>query len=398
MKTTKLLKSILIPTLGISAIGTIAAVSTSCGQANPDPDIVHVTSVELDKTSATLTIGDTETLTATVLPENATDKSVTWSTSDWNVAIVNQNGTVAAVGPGNATITVKTNDGKKIATCEVKVNKLDECIGVIANKNSTLTLKNNHGNLDLQYSIDNGASWSQYTSYLSINQGQTLYLKGNNPNGWSHSDSNYSCLSITGDVSIFGNVMGLLDNGAMPGEQGNITDIPCDYCFYDLFWNSTGITSVSGNFLPATTLTDYCYRNMFYQCSSLTTAPKLPATTLADSCYEFMFLNCTSLKSASKLPATSLTQRCYNAMFYKCSSLTTAPELPATTLAGSCYVYMFYGCRSLSSIKIGYEGNYDVNYFNSWTTGVADSGTFYYNGSQTAQDFKLPEGWKSQPF
>jgi hypothetical protein len=59
---------------------------------------------------------------------------------------------------------------------------------------------------------------------------------------------------------------------------------------------------------------------------------------------------------------------------------------------------MFYGCRSLSSIKIGYEGNYDVNYFNSWTTGVADSGTFYYNGSQTAQDFKLPEGWKSQPF
>ena len=77
MKTTKLLKSILIPTLGISAIGTIAAVSTSCGQANPDPDIVHVTSVELDKTSATLTIGDTETLTATVLPENATDKSVT---------------------------------------------------------------------------------------------------------------------------------------------------------------------------------------------------------------------------------------------------------------------------------------------------------------------------------
>ena len=510
MKTTKLLKSILIPTLGISAIGTIAAVSTSCGQANPDPDIIHVTSVELDKTSATLTIGDTETLTATVLPENATDKSVTWSTSDWNVAtvnqngivtavgpgnaaitvktndgdktaacvvevsertihvssvsldktsitlaagdtetltatvlpenatdksvtwstsdwnvaIVNQNGTVAAVGPGNATITVKTNDGKKIATCEVKVNKLDECIGVIANKNSTLTLKNNHGNLDLQYSIDNGASWSQYTSYLSINQGQTLYLKGNNPNGWSHSDSNYSCLSITGDVSIFGNVMGLLDNGAMPGEQGNITDIPCDYCFYDLFWNSTGITSVSGNFLPATTLTDYCYRNMFYQCSSLTTAPKLPATTLADSCYaymfqgctslttapklpattladscyEFMFLNCTSLKSASKLPATSLTQRCYNAMFYKCSSLTTAPELPATTLAGSCYVYMFYGCRSLSSIKIGYEGNYDVNYFNSWTTGVADSGTFYYNGSQTAQDFKLPEGWKSQPF
>ena len=156
------------------------------------------------------------------------------------------------------------------------------------------------------------------------------------------------------------------------GEQGDITDIPCDYCFYDLFRNSTGITSVSGDFLPA--------------------------TTLADRCYESMFLNCTSLKSAPELLATSLTQHCYDGMFYKCLSLTTAPELPATTLAGSCYAYMFYGCRSLSSIKIGYEGNYDVNYFNSWVSGVASSGTFYYNGSQTPQDFKLPEGWKSQPF
>ena len=76
MKTTKLLKSILIPALSISAIGTIAAVSTSCGCGSKNPHIVHVTSVELNKPSATLTIGDTETLKETVLPENATDKSV----------------------------------------------------------------------------------------------------------------------------------------------------------------------------------------------------------------------------------------------------------------------------------------------------------------------------------
>ena len=60
----KLLKSILIPTLGISAISTIPVVSTSC-------DEVHdVTSVSLNKTSITLAVGDTKTLTATVLPEN----------------------------------------------------------------------------------------------------------------------------------------------------------------------------------------------------------------------------------------------------------------------------------------------------------------------------------------
>jgi uncharacterized protein YjdB len=67
----KLLKLILIPTLGISTIGTIAAVSTSCGNT------IHVTSVSLNKSSTTLAVGGTETLTATVLPENATDKSVT---------------------------------------------------------------------------------------------------------------------------------------------------------------------------------------------------------------------------------------------------------------------------------------------------------------------------------
>jgi uncharacterized protein YjdB len=69
----KLLKLILIPTLGISTIGTIAAVSTSCGCGNA----IHVTEVRLNKSSTTLDVGGTETLIATVLPEDATNKDVT---------------------------------------------------------------------------------------------------------------------------------------------------------------------------------------------------------------------------------------------------------------------------------------------------------------------------------
>jgi hypothetical protein len=83
-------------------------------------------------------------------------------------------------------------------------------------------------------------------------------LKANNPTGWSHS-SGGSVLRIVGNVSISGNVMGLLDNGAKPGESGDITNIPCDYCFIHLFENSTGIKSVSEDFLPATSLTNACY-------------------------------------------------------------------------------------------------------------------------------------------
>lgn len=65
---------------------------------------VPATSIELSEGELEMVVGDTETVTATVLPENATDKTVTWTTSDEDVATVN-NGTITAVGAGEATIT-----------------------------------------------------------------------------------------------------------------------------------------------------------------------------------------------------------------------------------------------------------------------------------------------------
>ena len=72
---------------------------------------VSVTEVGLNKTSTTLIEGETETLVATVMPENATDKSVVWESGNESAATVSQEGLVTAVGEGKATITVKTNDG-----------------------------------------------------------------------------------------------------------------------------------------------------------------------------------------------------------------------------------------------------------------------------------------------
>ena len=82
---------------------------------------VPVTGVSLNKSTLTLTEGDSETLTATVAPANATDKTVTWSTSDANIATVS-NGKVTAVAEGTAKVTVTTTDGGKTATCNVTVN------------------------------------------------------------------------------------------------------------------------------------------------------------------------------------------------------------------------------------------------------------------------------------
>ncbi|MDE6580561.1 MAG: Ig-like domain-containing protein, partial [Ruminiclostridium sp.] len=80
---------------------------------------IAVESITLDKTSAELIKGDTLELTATVKPDDATDKTVTWTSSDEKVATVDENGKVTAVGGGKATITAKA--GSKSATCEVIV-------------------------------------------------------------------------------------------------------------------------------------------------------------------------------------------------------------------------------------------------------------------------------------
>ena len=86
--------------------------------------VVSVESVSLDKTELAMTVGDEDiTLTATVAPDGATDKSVTWSSDKTEIATVDQEGKVHAVAEGTATITVTTTDGSKTATCVVTVSE-----------------------------------------------------------------------------------------------------------------------------------------------------------------------------------------------------------------------------------------------------------------------------------
>ena len=94
------------------------------GENIPTEGVVYkVTEVKLDKDSLTLDVGGSENLAATITPSNATNKNVTWSSDNQNVATV-ENGKVTAVGAGKATITVTTEDGNKTATCAVTVNPI----------------------------------------------------------------------------------------------------------------------------------------------------------------------------------------------------------------------------------------------------------------------------------
>lgn len=88
-------------------------------------DKKYVTSVTLDKHSLELKEGETYTLNATIEPDDATNKDVSWSTDNEAVATVNSKGKVTAVGEGYTKITVTTIDGGKVDYCNVKVNKVN---------------------------------------------------------------------------------------------------------------------------------------------------------------------------------------------------------------------------------------------------------------------------------
>ena len=94
--------------------------------AATEPEVVPVTGVTLNQTTVTLDIDQSITLTATVAPENATNKAVTWASDKTDVATVDANGKVTAVAAGTANITVTTQDGGKTATCVVTVNPATE--------------------------------------------------------------------------------------------------------------------------------------------------------------------------------------------------------------------------------------------------------------------------------
>ena len=104
-----------------------------------------VTGVSLDKTTLTLAVNDTGKLTATVTPDNATNKNVTWKSSNTSVATVSADGTVTAKNAGTATITVTTADGGKTATCTVTVVdcKHDGTINHVEAKTATCTATGN---------------------------------------------------------------------------------------------------------------------------------------------------------------------------------------------------------------------------------------------------------------
>lgn len=154
------------------------------------------------------------------------------------------------------------------------------------------------------------------------------------------------------------------------------------HCYEEMFF-----TTGSGSHrlhrapkLPATVMTDSCYKSMFEGCD-LTGKPELPAMTLAPHCYERMYAF-SNLSNPPELPATTLANYCYSNMFYGCP-FTKAPDLPAPTLVPYCYQYMFQNCSSLTQIKCMATDRSATDCTKFWNDNGARSGTFIKPSSTT---------------
>lgn len=226
--------------------------------------------------------------------------------------------------------------------------------------------------VSLEYSTDR-AVWNRFNSPVTLsNIGDKIYLRGNN-SSFASNTTVYNMLMTSQHSKVGGNIMSLLDKEV---EQ---TVISNQHCFSNFFKNNKNLIDASDLRLSATSLSYYCYYNMFQSCSSLTDASfELPATVAVNYCCTNMFSGCTALKNAPHISATNAQKNCFSYMFYNCSSLTDAPKLHATTLTNGCYSNMFARCTALSSVEVDFTswGTNNTAYTYSWLTNVASSGVF----------------------
>ena len=329
---------------------TVGGKQASCHITVLKPQ-VKVTSIELDKTQVEILEGDYEKVTASVSPNDAADKTITWMSSDLNIVNVSGDGIIFAVSPGNATITATSGSVSK--SCSVTVKEcgliftadLSGCTIRIVRKGVEAIFSND---VSLEYRIDNG-EWRKYDfgTYIPLSkQGDKVSFRAaENSNTFSEdSDNRRFQFGMDGSmmsIRASGNIAFLID------KTGERTDCP-PYSFAHLFQGCYELLTAPK--IPFKTLGEHCFESMFEDCQYLKEAPDLPATVLAESCYERMFAGCRSLNSGpNQLPAKELSKACYSHMFMNCSHITNAPELPATQLSDYCYAGMFYNCFQITS-------------------------------------------------
>ena len=219
----------------------------------------------------------------------------------------------------------------------------------------------------IQYSV-NGGAWTEITATatpttINVTSGDVVRFKGTNTS-YAKDKSNYSGFEGgTAEFDVEGNIMSMVYGDNFIGNN----TLTGTYNFCSMFKLSK-VISAENLILPATTLTNYCYRAMFSKATLLDTPPALPATTLSTGCYYYMFEEC---------------------------AFTTAPDLLATTIPSQAYYAMFIGCSNLNYIKCMATSGVSTGNCTNWTQNVASSGNFVKaeNVTWARSQSGIPTNW-----
>ena len=182
---------------------------------------VPVTGVSLNKSSTTLTEGDTEQLTATIAPANATNKGLSWESSNTGVATVSSAGLITAKAAGKTTITVTTSGGSYKATCDVTVEafscakfagKIFELEVIATSNQSYSTSKTDEPEFNSSHvTVTDGHAYAAATSVSKTSRQHItasssigyIYLQNSSSVDWSAKLNLTKCALRNGDVISF---------------------------------------------------------------------------------------------------------------------------------------------------------------------------------------------------
>ncbi len=221
---------------------------------------VSVTSVSLNKSELTLLPGDTETLSATVNPENAGNKNISWSSNNTSVATVDAAGKVTAMGVGTAIITVTTEDGGKTAECTVAVNPIAVTSVTLSQSSLSLT-KGSTSTLTATVAptnaTDKTVTWSSNnTNVATVDaNGKVTAVSGGSATITASAGGKSATCSVTVTVPVTGVSLNKTSTSITIGSTETLTATvtPSDATNKSVTWSSsdTNIATVSNGTVTA---------------------------------------------------------------------------------------------------------------------------------------------------
>ena len=330
---------LLMITVGMTSCqGLVDAIFGSEDQpAQSSSSTTTIPDIQIDNATLTLSVGQTASRPATA---KSADIQLTYASSTPAVATVSQTGKVTAFSAGETTVTVSAPQISKSVSFKVVVNAIPaEQLAAVEKATPLTFLPLDDGKItvtfyngitlagDIHYTINDGQEQTiakntagaydiqakkgdvvqLYSINTSLGGGAVAGTRG----GTRAIDEGAKYINIRPSMKteIFGNVMSLLKG---KDNLEGATAIEAKNAFYGLFAGAENLVNNDERLLvlPATTLTEGCYQDMFNGCKGIEKAPVLPAPKLEKNCYQEMFYDCAKLNHVKCLATDISAEGC----------------------------------------------------------------------------------------